>query len=70
MKYEYENFYLNSKSLFDQIIDIWILNYYFQIQKLVFQFENLLIDHNNGHFYFEYFYLNMKLIFQLWKFFI
>jgi len=28
MKYEYENFYLNSKSLFDQIIDIWILNYY------------------------------------------
>jgi hypothetical protein len=28
--FEYEFFYLNSKSLFDLKIDIWILNHYFK----------------------------------------
>jgi hypothetical protein len=34
-----EIFYLNWKNVFDLKIDIWILNYYFQILKLVFQFK-------------------------------
>jgi hypothetical protein len=54
-------FYLNSKILFDLKIDIWILNYNFRIQKLVFQFRKLLIDYKNGNIYFEYFYLNIKI---------
>ncbi len=40
----------------------------FSIQKLVFLFKKLLIDPKNGHFYFEYFYMNTKFIFQFWKF--
>jgi hypothetical protein len=51
--------YLNSKNLFDLKIDIWILNYSFQIWKLVFQFKKN-IESKNRHFDFKYFYLTFK----------
>ncbi len=50
-----------SKKYLNVKIDISILYYYFQIWKLVFQFRKLLIDYKNGHFNFEYFYVNMKI---------
>jgi hypothetical protein len=54
------NLLFNSKSLVDLKFDIWILNYYFLIQELAFQFRKLLIEYKNKFSNFEYFYLNMK----------
>jgi hypothetical protein len=51
--------YLNSKNLFDLKIDIRVLNYYFQIQKLLFQFFKN-IEFKNWQFDFKCFYLNLK----------
>jgi len=54
-EFQFQLNYLNLK------IEISILNYYFQIFKLVFQFQKLLIDYKNGHFNFEYFNVNMRI---------
>jgi hypothetical protein len=41
-------------------VEISIPNYYFGFWKLIFQFRKLLIESENGHFNFEYYYLNFK----------
>jgi hypothetical protein len=38
-----------------------IPNYYFGFSKLILQVWKLVIESKNGHFNFEYFYLNMKI---------
>jgi hypothetical protein len=66
--YEYENLYFNSENFaFKFYIIIWfqpeisIPNYYFGFSKLILRAWKLLIEFKNGHFNFEYFYLNLKL---------
>jgi hypothetical protein len=41
-------------------VQIAILNYYFGIPKVIFQFRNVLIESKNGHFNFECLYFSLK----------
>jgi hypothetical protein len=41
--------------------EISIPNYYFGFSKLILPISKLLIESENGHFNFEYCYLNMKI---------
>jgi hypothetical protein len=47
----------------------WIPNYYFGLLKLIIQFRKLLIESKNGHFNFEYCYLNLKIDISILNFF-
>jgi len=72
--YEYENLYFNSEFFsFKFKIIIWfepelsIPNYYFGFSKLILQVWKLLIGSKNGHFNFEYCYLNLKIDISILK---
>jgi len=59
---------INSKKLFDLKVEILIPDYYFGFSKLIFQLRRLLIESSNGHFNFEYYYLNLKIDISILKF--